>query len=318
MPTGGFPAVPLTCTAGAPTCTVDLAAAASTVTVHDSVHGTQTVPVWAFGVNGAPVGLAGTPASIIKVQQGTTLTINLAQGAGTGSAMDLVFPDLPLNAVSHTGTTYTVQATEVGTTLFEPGTNADAPRQIDMGLVGILIVVPSSCTDSVNYACAYGSTAYNHEAVVAFNTIDADFAANPATFEMSYFGQARAADGKQRKVYHMINGKSFPDTDLIDVLQGNSLLVRYVNAGEAEAVPNLVGLAQTVLGRNNSPYADPQTQVAPLILAGETVEAEINVPRGAVAPTGQKYALTNQVRDFSHGNQHGFGGALTFISVWSQ
>ena len=49
-----------------------------------------------------------------------------------------------------------------------------------------------------------------------------------------------------------------------------------------------------------------------------SVEATLTVPRGAVAPTGQKYALTNQVRDFSHGNQHGFSGALTFISVWSQ
>ena len=63
---------------------------------------------------------------------------------------------------------------------------------------------------------------------------------------------------------------------------------------------------------------DAQAQVAPLIMAGETVEATIAVPIGAIAPTGQKYALTNQVRDFSHGNQHGFGGALTFISVWSQ
>jgi hypothetical protein len=53
-------------------------------------------------------------------------------------------------------------------------------------------------------------------------------------------------------------------------------------------------------------------------MAGETVEATLTVPRGAVAPTGQKFALTNQVRDFSHGNQHGFSGALTFISVWSQ
>jgi hypothetical protein len=318
MPTGGFPKIPLTCDAASPTCTVGLAANASTVTVHDSVNGTQTVPVWAFGVNGAPVGLAGTPASIIKVRQGTTLTINVSQGAGTGSPIDLVFPDLPLSAVSHTGTSYTVQANEVGTTLFEPGTNADAPKQIDMGLVGILIVVPTSCTDSVNYACAYDGTAYNHESVVAFNTVDAEFAANPSGFEMSYFGQARTADNKPRKVYHMINGKSFPDTDLIDVLQGNSLLIRYVNAGEAEAVPNLVGISQSVLGRNNSPYSDPQQQVAPLIMAGETVEATLTVPRGAVAPTGQKYALTNQVRDYSHGNQHGFSGALTFISVWSQ
>ena len=178
--------------------------------------------------------------------------------------------------------------------------------------------LPSTCSDHVSHACAYNSTAYNHETVVAFNTVDAEFAANPTGFEMSYFGQARTADNKPRKVYHMINGKSFPDTDLIDVLQGNSLLIRYINAGEAEVVPNLVGIAQSILGRNNSPYSDAQAQVAPLIMSGETVEATISVPMGSVAPTGTKYALTNQVRDFSHGNQHGFGGALTFISVWSQ
>lgn len=314
-PTGGFPVVPMTCAPGANPCVVDLAAGTGTATVHDSVNGTQNIPFWGFGVNGQPAGLAGTPSSIIKVMQGTTLTINLTQDPATGAGIDLSFPDLSLGAVSHSGNTYTVVADRVGTSLFEPGADAEAPKQISMGLVGILIVVPTSCSDATNYACAYTSTGYEDEKVVAFGTLDPEFAANPNTFDMTYFGQVRTADNKPRRVYHTINGKAFPDTDQIDMVIGETLLLRYVNASETEVVPNLVGINQSVLARNDSTFSDAQRQVAPLVMPGETVEATVTAPVNGW--TGQNFALTNQVRDWSHGNTHGFGGALTFISLWT-
>ncbi len=80
---------------------------------------------------------------------------------------------------------------------------------------------------------------------------------------MGYFGQAHEADGTPRKVYHVVNGKSFPDTDVIDVRAGDSVLLRSVNAGVNDKSMSLLGLRQTLLARNASAYTDPQTSHLP-------------------------------------------------------
>jgi FtsP/CotA-like multicopper oxidase with cupredoxin domain len=311
-----YPSITPTCLAD---CAIALDAGTGTVAVADAVNGPQNVPIYGFNVNGADGGahtLAGGNTSTIKVPVGTTLTITLTQ-AGVGAAIDLSFPSLPASDVSHAGNVYTVKASKIGTSVFQPGApDKDAPKQVAMGLVGVLIVTPDAATcTSATLSCAYNGTAYNDEALIATTDLDAQFAAGPWAFDMGYFGQSVTVDGAARKVYHVVNGKSFPDTDVIDVKAGDSLLLRSVNAGVNDKSMSLLGLRQTLLARNSSAYADPQTFIAPLVGPGETADLTIQIP--TTATQNQRYALIDAGRQMNHGNGYGFGGALTFLNVWS-
>ncbi len=311
-PAPTWPVLGSTCTLDA-VCNVTLTAGTGTVHVTDTVHGDADVPYYGFGVNGAAPALAGAEGSVIKVPLGTTIHLTLDNQLG--QALQLSFPSL--SHVSNTGDNYTVVADKVGTMVFQPGTNPLAPRQVAMGLVGVLVVTPTAGAPVADCAtCAYdAATAYDDEVVVATTDLDAEFAADPLNFDMSYFGQPRDAAQDTRRVYHVINGKSFPDTDVIDVRAGDDVLVRYVNAGVSDKNMGLLGLRQLLLGRNASAYANPQSLIAPLVGPGETADVSLAIPADAAA--GQKYSLVDQGRHMNNGTAEGFGGAMTFIDVWA-
>ena len=316
---------PTTC-AGDP-CEITLDVGTGTVTVADVINGPTDVPFLGFGVNGAPASLAGSPNSTIKVPVGTQLHITLTQSGGS-DLIDLSFPSLPAGSVvDNLDGTYTVDANTVGTSVFQPGKNPGAPRQIASGLVGVLIVTPNGCATDTSLMCAYdGGHSYMEEALVAITDLDLEFAcsadsvvvslcANPLTtdFDMGYFGQSIDPDFSPRQVYHVINGKAFPDTDVIEVAAEDDVLLRYVNAGVSDKTMGLLGVRQTVLARNTSVYTDPQTFIAPLIGPGETADVAVFIPTGA--NDGQFYSLMDQGQQMNNGTATGFGGALTFLNV---
>jgi len=306
-----FPTIPLTC----PTleCSINLHAGEGSLNIKDvtAPAGSVDVPFYGFGVNGADVGLAGSAASTIKVKLGTVITFNLSESVP--GAVSLSFPSISNASVTGNSGTFQVTADKVGTMIYEPGTNPSAPRQIAMGLVGVLIVVPADCETGL---CAYDpAVTYADEAVVATTDIDAEFAANPAAFDMGYFGQSRNPDGSPRQVYHLINGKAYPDTDLINVRPTDNLLIRSVNAGVSDKTMGLLGMQQTLLARNASLYTNAQTFVAPLVGPGET--ADISIAVSECATMGQQYSLMDQGRAMNHGTANGLGGAMTFLNVWA-
>ncbi len=114
-------------------------------------------------------------------------------------------------------------------------------------------------------------------------------------------------------MYHLINGKAFPDTDVIEARAGDDVLLRYVNAGVSDKTMGLLGLRQTLLARNASQYIDPQTFIAPLIGPGETADVTVAIPGTATA--GQFFSLMDQGQQMNNGTDNGFGGALTFLNV---
>ncbi len=325
MPTatapGTFPTIPATtCAIGtAPgSCEINLFAGPSTVTVQDVTNfgGTQSVDVLGFGVNMGPldvVSLAGGENSTIKVPVGTNLTIHFSTSIADTPALS--FPSLPAGSVTRAGNDYSFTTTPemVGTSVFQPGSNPDAPRQIAMGLVGVLVVTPVGCA-----TCAYDSAVpYVDEAIVATTDLDLAFALDYTSglhqFSMGYFGQSPNPDGGPRKVYHVVNGKSFPDTTVIDVPAGQKVLLRYVNAGVTDKSMGMLGMRQTLLARNASLYTDPQSLIAPLVGPGETADVELTIPD---VPAGQFYSLMDQGRQMNHGTASGFGGALVFLEAW--
>jgi hypothetical protein len=308
-----WPAIAPTCTVGA-VCDVDLVAGKGLATVPNHA----AVPFYGFGVNGAAPALAGADGSVIKVPLGTVIHITLDNQLGQD--LDLSFPSLA--NVTPTATGYDVTADKLGTMVFQPGANDLAPRQAAMGLVGVLIVTPTTPgalpTDPAVdcSACAYDAAApFDEEALVAMTDLDPLFAADPLHYDMSYFGQARDAAQDKRDVFHAINGKVFPDTDVIDVKNTDDLLLRYVNAGVSDKYMGVLGTHQTVLSRNTAKYQAPQTMVAPLVGPGETADVSVHIPDNAIA--GQKYSLMDQGRHMGVGSASGFGNALTFIDVWT-
>ena len=320
-----WPAIAPTCLTD---CTLWLTAGSSSVPVKDAVNGDVNVPILGFGVTmnalDTPVfALAGAPTSTIKVPVGTTLTINFDQTTIGGGPVELSFPSLGANKVSHSGNVYTVHADTIGTSVFQPGANnapganKQAPVLSAMGLVGVLIVTPKDGGGVDCASCAYDTaTSYADEALVATTDLDYEFAtAYPADFDISYFGQPKHADDTPRRVYHVINGKSFPDTDVIDARTNDKVLLRYVNAGVSDKTMGLLGLRQTLLARNASAYQEKQSLIAPLIGPGETADVEVVIPGDAIA--GQKYSLMDQGRQMNHGTASGYGGALTFLNVWA-
>ena len=315
-----WPAIAPTTCASDP-CVVDLFAGTGAVAVDDTVNGSATVPFYGFGVDGGAVALAGAPTSTIKVPEGTTLTIHLTQDAAITDPIELSFPSLPFGAQGVTnngGGSYTVVASKVGTSVFQPGSNPDAPRQVAMGLAGVLVVTPAACI-SPTLSCAYDAgVGYPDEAIVATTDLDYAFATatDPASFDMSYFGQSRDANDAPRQVYHVINGKSFPDTDVIDAQAGDHVLLRYVNAGVTDKSIGIHGLRESLVARNASPYTDPQTLIAPLVGPGETADVVVAIPDTIPPATGQRFSLLDQGRQMNHGTASGFGGALTFLNVW--
>jgi hypothetical protein len=318
-----WPSIAPTCSVNP--CDIDLDVGTGIVTIADVVNGPTDVPYLGFGVNGAPASLAGSPNSTIKVPVGTTLNITLTQTGGS-DAIDLSFPSLPAgDVVDNGGGSYTVEASTVGTSVFQPGSNPGAPKQIASGLVGVLIVTPVGCVDT-NRMCAYDSNSYEDEALVAITDLDFEYACSTDSavaslcavasgngFEMSYFGQSIDPDFSPRQVYHLINGKAFPDTDVIEVRAADTVLLRYVNAGVSDRTMGLLGLRQTLIARNTSVYDDPQTFIAPLIGPGETADVAVVIPEGAF--NGQLFSLMDQGQQMNNGTDTGFGGALTFLNV---
>jgi hypothetical protein len=303
---------PTTCQSGTGTaldpCVIALNVGTGSVTVADVVNGLTNVPFLGFGVNGNPASLAGSPNSTIKVPVGTVLNITVS-----GGPIDLSFPSLPIADVVDNGAgSYTVTASKVGTSVFQPGGNAQAPKQIASGLVGVLIVTPAGCTGA-NLMCGYDATSYEDEALVAMTDLDLEYATDPSGFDMGYFGQSIDPDFSPRQVYHLINGKAFPDTDVIEARAGDDVLLRYVNAGVSDKTMGLLGLRQTLIARNASLYTDPQTFIAPLVGPGETADVTVAIP--ATATAGQFFSLMDQGQQLNNGTANGFGGALTFLNV---
>ena len=309
-----WPAIAPTATCTTSPCNVTLDVGTGTATVNDvSNGGPVNVPFLGFGVNGAPASLAGSPNSTIKVPVGTVMNITVTQSAG-GDPIDLSFPSLAASDVVGGSGSYTVTANAVGTSVFQPGKNPGAPKQIALGLVGVLSVTPTGCVDA-QLKCAYDGTVYDEEALIATTVLDLEYATSPATFDMGYFGQSIDPDFSTRQVYHVINGNAFPDTDVIEAKAGDDVLLRIVNAGVSDSTLGTLGLRQSLLGRNASAYTDPQTVISPLVGPGETADVAVTIPAGATA--GQFFSIMDQGQQMNNGTDTGFGGALTFLNVRS-
>ncbi len=203
-----------------------------------------SIYMWGFAVGS---GAMQYPGPTLIVRQGASVQINLRNTLTTPVSM--VFPGqvgvtaaggaagaLTREAPPNGGTvSYHFTAHQPGTYLYQSGTRQDL--QVEMGLVGALIVRPAVSTQAYDHA----ATVFDQEYLFLLTEIDPDVhaaieAGRPARADMTAFWP----------VYWFINGRCSPDTMLPAfapwlphqpydcqpaMLPGEKLLMRLVGAG---------------------------------------------------------------------------------------
>lgn len=293
--------------------TIDLCAAPGTLALPGDPTAVD-VPFWGFALPDNTTGsCAGVTASVpgpqLEAATDDTLTLvvhNLLPGGHTPVPE---VPGLEPTAES-TGTdgdgNPTVQvsyaAAHSGTYLYE--SSGDAGRQTAMGLYGALVVRPAA-------GQAYGpETAFDREAVLVLSEIDPAFNADPDAADLNDY----------LPTYWMINGKSYPQTDPIQASPGQTLLVRYLNAGFDNTSMALLGLHEHVVARDAHLLPQAFDAAAETIPAGGTEDTLIQMP-DITPPVTAGFALFNRQLHLTNGPTTGSpsaptpapGGMLTFI-----
>jgi hypothetical protein len=283
--------------AGAAAVTVDLYASTGSTTL----PGGQTVPVWGYRTSPGSVTQPGGPP--VVVQQGDTVTIQLHNGLGERTGLLLqgqpIVPDLTGTAAGGTAT-YTFTAGEPGTYLYEAALLPNAQHQIAMGLYGALVVQPSTA------GRAYGDagSAFDDEAVLLLSEIDPALnnAADKAAFDLRTFAPR----------YFLVNGVAHPATTPIPAAGGDTVLLRYVNAGSTYHSMGVLGARQTVIALDGSRLDFDRSYVAETFGPGQTADALVTAPQ---ATTDTALSVYDAGLTLRNGNTVGFGGMLTSIDV---
>ena len=266
------------------------------------------IPVWGYNTSAAAVTAPGGPTLIAN--QGETLVINLhndtlPDATSLMVAGQPVIPDVT-GVAPGSSKTYTLPTLNPGTYIYEAGLTSDGPRQVAMGLFGALIVRPAGAPLQ---AYASASTAFTDEAVLVLSEIDPAFNAAPLTYDIDYLSPK----------YWLINGQVFqPGQSPISTAAGDTVLLRYVNAGLQHHSMALLGLHQTIVATDGSPETNPLTLVAQTVPTGGTLDTLVSIP--AAAPAGTEYAVFDAAM---HADNAGissagvitFGGMVTFLQV---
>jgi FtsP/CotA-like multicopper oxidase with cupredoxin domain len=182
-------------------------------------------------LGGLPAGaLPQYPGPTLIVNQGDTVTINFKSALPFGQCSSMVFPGHRVTATGgSTGlltqescatiaagavvpgpvVTYAFTATEPGTYTYNSGTKPEL--QVEMGLVGAIIVRPSGQPD---WAYADASTSFNHEVLFLLSSMDPTI---HQLAEQNRFGEINLT--ARWPVYWFINGRAAPD-DLVGARVG--------------------------------------------------------------------------------------------------
>jgi FtsP/CotA-like multicopper oxidase with cupredoxin domain len=174
-------------------------------------------------LGGLPAGaLPQYPGPTLIMDQGSTVTINFKSDLPFAQPSSMIFPGHSATASGgsaglltqeSTGVadvvSYTFTATEPGTYSYYSGTESEL--QIEMGLVGAIIVRPAGQPD---WAYDEPSTSFDHEVMFLLTSMD------PIIHQLAEQNRFAEIDLTQRwPVYWFINGRAGPD-DLVGAFVG--------------------------------------------------------------------------------------------------
>ncbi len=300
-----------TCVLAGSTRTCEMWATTGTLTLVDGT----IVPIWGYtDVNGGPAQL---PGPTLIANEGETVEIVLHNTLTFTTSLSVPGQDFvpDLIGVGAGGViTYSFTASNVGTYAYEAGFAAtgggpDGTRQVMMGMYGAFVVRPAG---QPTWAYGDAGSAFVDEALLVFSEIDLAFNASPVTFTLNLY----------QPDYWLINGLAYTETASIPTAPGNTVLLRYLNAGIQERTIGLLGVRQLVLGEDSSGLA-PITRfsvVAETMGAGQSLDTLVQIPM--TVTVGTKYPIYNTGFQQLHNNGQmaisgavAFGGIVTFLDV---
>lgn len=280
-----------------------------------SLPGGATVNVWGYA--DSAIGAPQVPGPVLIANQGDIVTVILHNDLGEATSIAFEGQSLPFDNTGATplGTrTYTVTASSPGTFLYEAGPLAGAQHQVAMGLYGALVVRPTAIppVGFNGQAFADPATAFHDEALVVLSEIDPALngtpaaPGNPAAFDMRNY----------KPKFRLINGKAYPQTDVIATAAGSTVLLRYVNAGQEPHTMALLGAYQKFLSLAGAELPQYRTLTSELLAPGQSADALVVVPPIPVgAPPTVRYPLYDASMRLYNDGAAGFGGMLTFLAV---
>ena len=227
--------------------------------------------MWGYALNNQRMQY---PGPTLIVNQGDTVTVTLQNGLVSPyntMPVSIVFPGqsgvtsaggsaglLTREALPGQTVTYTFTASQPGTYVYHSGTRPDL--QIEMGMVGAIIVRPAGSGHMMSTAYESMDSMYDHEYLFLTTEID------PIVHQQVEVGDIDAVDmAKWFPVYWFINGRCAPDTmDAPNIAwlptqpyncmpmmhPGDRLLGRYIQAGRDPHPFHTHGNNFTVIARD--------------------------------------------------------------------
>ena len=276
--------VPLASPASAQT-SITLCATTGSVTMPDGV----VVPIWgyALGSCGAVAGTASLPGPEIHVTEGDSLAITLENDLT--EAVSIVVPTVTgapdlLGAPAGGSTSYSWSGGQLsaGTHLYESGMNPGV--QVPMGLYGALVVTPAGGVADVDQ-------------VVLMSEVDVDLNAAPGTFNRNDYAPE----------YYLINGQAAPDIPGVAAAAGQTVRLRYLNAGSTQLSMSILGARQTVVAKEGRSVPLARDVVTELVPSGHTVDTEIAIDN---SHAGTQIKVYNRNGRLTNDAAPGSGGGL--------
>lgn len=244
-----------------------------------------------------PFGVPQYPGPTLIVNQGDIVTITLTNNLPTATGgstpvqnVSIVFPGQVVNASGGTAglltqestgsgdtVTYTFTATNPGTYMYHSGTEMEL--QVEMGLVGALIVRPSM---GASFAYNDADTQFDHEYLFLMTQMDPII---HQAVEQQRFDDVDMTE--YWPVYWFFNGRAGPD-DLADAFvswlphqpynctprmtPGQKLLMRVIGGDQGSHPFHYHGNNADIIARDGRLLANPRSQFTTLSVPGETVD----------------------------------------------
>ncbi len=298
--------------------TYTLRAAATTMTLPGNA---TPIPMWGFAlvsydlgaglveVNGA----VSVPGPKLAVPAGQGLTVNLVNELPepvsiiiSGQKPPLAAPDAAgplvtrnaagrIQSFTHetpaAGTgTYVWNSLEPGTYLYHSGTHPAV--QVQMGLYGAITKNAVEAT-ATTPAEVYPGRPYDSEVVLLYSEIDPALhlavAGAPdglgGTLPPTYGTPAYPSTLDYQPKYFLVNGVA---TDAaaaaVTTSETSRLLLRLLNAGLVDHVPQILGPHVSVVAEDGKPHSYPQPRFSLLLPAGKTLDALLAQPAPGTIP----------------------------------
>jgi FtsP/CotA-like multicopper oxidase with cupredoxin domain len=205
--------------------------------------------------------------------------------------------------------TYTWTGLKPGTYLYHSGTHPQV--QVQMGLYGAVTV------NATTSGQAYDSvaSAYDQQVVLLYSEIDpvlhsAVDGGNYVPFGDPDDPSIVTSTIDYNPKYFLVNGKPYPDTPSLSVGNpGQSVLIRFLNAGLRTHAPVLLGTRMRVIAEDGNLYPFPRDRCALELPAGQTKDAIVQFPAAG------SYPVYDRSLNLSNAGDSAPGGMLTYLEV---